>query len=76
MSTTILQVRDIDVAVLDVLRQRAEAKGLSLSGYVRNLLAEEAALPSPDELMTRIASREPVDVTSDDVRDMVDGGGR
>jgi plasmid stability protein len=71
MAVTILQVRDVDAEVVKKLKSRAEARGMSLSAYVRALLAEEAALPSPDEVTARIAEREPVSVTSADVRELI-----
>jgi hypothetical protein len=71
---TILQVRDVDEAVIRELKARAEAQGLSLSAFVRDLLAEEAALPSIRNVMNRIASREPVAYSAEDLRSAIEDG--
>ncbi len=42
MSDTTLQVRDVPEGVLTRLRERAKARGVSLSAYVRELLSDEA----------------------------------
>lgn len=72
MSKTILQVRDIEVEVVETLRSRAEARGMSLSAFVRAVLAQEAMLPSPEDVMARIAGREPLSVSSSDVRELIE----
>lgn len=64
---SILQVRDIPEDVLAKLRERAEARGVSLSAYVREILAVEADQEPMTEVIERIASREPVEVSDADI---------
>ena len=52
-----LNVRGVDAAVLDRLRQQAAAEGVSLSEWVRMALAERAELPTAAELASRRAAR-------------------
>lgn len=72
MAKTNLQVRDVDVEQIEVLKARAAEQGISLSAYVRGLIAEEAARPSIAEVMGRIAGRTSIDVSVEDVRSMMD----
>lgn len=67
MSGAILQVRDVPEDVLIRLRERAKARGTSLSAYVRELLTDEAAQETMDDVIERIASRAPVKVSDDDI---------
>jgi plasmid stability protein len=76
MDTTVVQVRDVPVDVVDVLKARAEARGVSLSAYLRELLAAEAAAPPLDEVMATIAGREPISYTADDLRSSIEDGRR
>ncbi|GIH11650.1 hypothetical protein Rhe02_97170 [Rhizocola hellebori] len=54
----------------------AEARSQSLAGLLRDLMAEEAAMPSINEVMTTIAGREPVDVSAEEIREMIEDGRR
>jgi plasmid stability protein len=56
----LLQIRDVPDDVHRTLKARAAASGVSLSEYVRTLLARAAARPTPQELMARIEARGPV----------------
>lgn len=56
----LLQVRDVPEPVHRALKSRAAASGLSLSQYLRDLLARTAARPTPEELSARIRARGPV----------------
>lgn len=76
MSTTVVQVRDLPEEVVAALKARAEARGQSLSAYLRDLLTQEAALPPIEAVMTTIAEREPVRYTLDDLRSFVREGRR
>ncbi|MGH4016738.1 MAG: FitA-like ribbon-helix-helix domain-containing protein [Pseudonocardiaceae bacterium] len=67
MSGTILQVRDVPEDVLTTLRERANARGTSLSAYVRELLTDEAAQETMDDVIERIARRTPVEVSSEEI---------
>ncbi len=56
------------------LKERAEREGKSLTAYVRDLLNEEAATPTLDEVMARIADDEPVAYDPDFVREILREG--
>lgn len=74
MDTTVVQVRDVPVDVVATLKARAEARGQSLTAYLRDLLAREAQTPSIEEVMANIASREPVTYTIEDLRSFAADG--
>jgi plasmid stability protein len=76
MSSTILQVRDVPGDVLVRLRERAAARGISLSAYVRELLAADAAQETMDEVIDRIATRTPVEVSDEEILTAVHEGRR
>lgn len=67
MSGAILQVRDVPEDVLIKLRERAKARGTSLSAYVRELLTDEAAQETMDDVIERIAGRAPVEVSDEEI---------
>jgi len=76
MNTTVVQVRGIPEDVVATLKARAETRGQSLAGYLRDLLTDEAARPSIDEVMANIAARTPIDYAVDDVRSLIEDGRR
>jgi plasmid stability protein len=76
MANTILQVRDVPEAVIARLRERARAKGVSLSAYVRDLLAADAEQETMDEVVMRISSRTPVEVSDQDIISAIHEGRR
>jgi hypothetical protein len=76
MDTTVVQVRDVPVSVLTTLKARAEARGVSLSSFLRDLMASEAAMPPIDDVMATIARREPVSYTTEDLRSFTVDGSR
>ncbi len=53
----LLQVRDVPEDVHHTLKARAAMSGVSLSEYVRSVLARTAARPTPAELAARIGAR-------------------
>jgi len=53
----LVQIRDLPEPVHRKLKARAAASGVSLSEYVRTVLARDAARPTPDELAGRAAAR-------------------
>jgi antitoxin FitA len=71
MDTIVVQVRDVPADVIATLRARAEARGQSLSAYLRDLLAREAEAIPIEDVMASIASREPVSYTIEDLRSFV-----
>jgi plasmid stability protein len=76
MDTTVVQVRDVPVDVVATLKARAEARGESLSAFLRNLLAQEASMPPIEDVMSGIAAREPVYYSSEDLRTFLEDGRR
>jgi len=74
MDTTVVQVRDVPVSVLATLKGRAEARGVSLSSFLRDLMASEAAMPPIDDVMASIASREPIRYAAEDLRSFREDG--
>jgi plasmid stability protein len=67
MGSTILQVRDVPEDVLARLRERAASRGISLSAYVRELLADEARQETMNEVIKRIATRAPAEVSDEEI---------
>lgn len=53
----LLQVRDLPEEVHRTLKSRAAMSGVSLSEYVRSVLARTASRPTPAELTARIQAR-------------------
>jgi plasmid stability protein len=76
MATTILQVRELPESVVAVLRERAARQGVSLSAYVRELLSNEAAMPTMDETLARIATRAPVEIDDSEILAAIHEGRR
>ena len=76
MNTLVVQVRDVPEDVVATLKARAERRGQSLAAYLRDLLADEAARPSIDQVMANIATRTPVSYSVDDIRSLIEDGRR
>lgn len=76
MGTTVVQVRDVPDEVIARLKQRAATRGQSLAAYIRDLLAEEAALPAVEDVMDRIATRAPINYSPEIVREFREDGRR
>lgn len=76
MDTTVVQVRDLPTDVVATLKARAQARGQSLTAYLRDLLTDEAAKPPIEDVMAAIATRTPVSYSADDLRDMIEDGRR
>ncbi|GAA1506890.1 hypothetical protein GCM10009677_44270 [Sphaerisporangium rubeum] len=71
-----IQIRDVPEDTESTLKARAEHQGKSLTAYVRDLLNEEAATPTLDEVMAKIATDEPVPYDPDFVRETMREGRR
>ena len=71
-----IQIRDVSDKTERTLKARAEREGKSLTAFVRDLLNEEAATPTLDEVMARIAADEPVPYDPAFVRETMREGGR
>lgn len=76
VNSTILQVRDVPEDILARLRERAAARGTSLSAYVRELLTAEAAQETMNEVIERIATRIPVEVSDEEILAAIHEGRR
>lgn len=72
----VMQIRDVPDETERTLKSRAEREGKSLTAYVRDLLNEEAATPTIDEVMAKIAADEPVSYDPDFVRQTMREGRR
>lgn len=72
----VIQIRDVPDETERTLKARAEQEGKSLTAYVRDLLNEEAAAPTLDEVMGKIAADEPVPYDPDFVRQTMREGSR
>ncbi len=58
----LVQIRDVPEEVHHTLKARAAVAGVSLSEYVRGVLARTASRPTPTELAARIAARGSADL--------------
>jgi plasmid stability protein len=56
----LLQVRDVPDDIHGTLKARAAMEGVSLSEYVRGVLARSASRSTPAELAARVRAREAV----------------
>jgi antitoxin FitA len=59
METKPVQIRDVPAEALDVIRARAAAEGLSLTGYLRRMVIEAAGRPTVAEVLARAERRRP-----------------
>lgn len=57
-----IQVRNVPDRLHRELKRRARARKQSLTDYVEQVLENEMARPSREEIFARIASSEPVDL--------------
>jgi antitoxin FitA len=55
-----IHIRDFDVKLHEKLVERAQAKHMSLTQYLRNELTQLATRPSLDEVLNRLRTREPM----------------
>ena len=72
MGTEIVQVRDVPTEDVTVLRQRAAARGVSLSAYLREVIHEETSRPTMSEVVARVSSRESVEMEADIIQSAID----
>jgi antitoxin FitA len=67
-----IQVKHVPPDLRKAVRTRAANEGMTISGYVLDLLRRDLSLPSRREWLARLESRHPVEVeavaTLDDVR--------
>ena len=57
-----IQVRNVSERLHRELRRRARARGLTLTGYLEEVLEREVARPPREEVFQRIRRAEPVDL--------------
>lgn len=72
MSNEIIQVRDVPSVEVAALRERAAARQMSLSGYLRRLIHDEVSRPTMDETLATIAGRDRIEATSSDIAGFID----
>jgi antitoxin FitA len=65
-----VQIRSVPDRVHRRLKSRAQESGMSLSEFLLKELERIAARPSPQEMLARLKSREPV-VLSQPIADMI-----
>lgn len=53
----LVQIRDVPEPVHRALKARAAASGMSMSEFLRTILARTAERPTPEELIGRIHTR-------------------
>ena len=61
---------------MERLRHHAAERGVSLSAYIREILAADAERVSLSEMMARISQRQPVDLTDEEIIDAIHEGRR
>jgi antitoxin FitA len=62
-----IQIRDVPVDAIEVMRVRAAAEGLSLTAYLRRMVVEAAAQPTVAEVLARAAQRPAAGLTMADI---------
>lgn len=67
VDTKPVQIRDVPVDALDVMRTRAAAEGMSLAAYLRRMVVEAAAQPTVAEVLARAARRTDGGLTMADI---------
>ena len=60
-----VQIRDVDADVVNILKMRADRKGMSLSGYLRETLEKVASRPTLEEKLEELSQREPIELKKD-----------
>ena len=71
MSNEIIQVRDVPSEDAQALRARAASRNMSLSSYLRELI-DVASRPAMTEVLARIAFRDSIEASGEDVRAFID----
>lgn len=72
MSTEIIQVRDVPAEDVAALRARAASRNMSLSSYLRELIHDDTSRPTMADVLERIARRDGIEASSDDIRSFID----
>jgi plasmid stability protein len=66
-----IQIRNVPDDVHQKLKVRAAQQGMSLSDYVKRELLALAMLPTVDEVLERASRREPINVTAEQIVDII-----
>jgi plasmid stability protein len=69
-----VQVKNVDDATHELLRQRAAAAGMTLGDYVLELIRKDLRKPSRAEWLARVRARPPANVDHGDVIRSIDEG--
>ncbi|MGC0145033.1 hypothetical protein [Pseudactinotalea sp. Z1732] len=72
MSTEIIQIRDVPADDVQVLRERASARNMSVSSYLRELIHADTSRPAMPEVLARIAARSSIEVSGEEIRGFID----
>jgi plasmid stability protein len=67
-----IQVKDVPEELHEALRRRAIKEGMSLADYVLDLIRRDLGLPSRREWLERLATREPVDISREEILEALD----
>ena len=73
---TDVQIRGVPVALRERLRRRADSKGLSMSQYVIEILADDLARPTVAEWVAAVGKSPPIDLRGRTGADLVRQGRR
>ena len=66
-----IQVRNVPDRLHRELKRRAKLRGQALTDYVEEILEREVALPPREEVYERIRSREPADISTEEIVRMI-----
>lgn len=72
----LIQIRNVPADVHRTVKVRAAAEGTSLSDYLLREVIRVARSPTPEELDARLRARGPANVTTRDILEARDRGGR
>ena len=67
-----IQVKGVPEELHEALRRRAVQEGMSLADYVLDLIRRDLGLPSRREWLERLATREPVDISREEILEALD----
>jgi plasmid stability protein len=67
-----IQVKDVPEELHEALRRRAIQEGMSLADYVLDLIRRDLGLPSRREWLERLTTREPVDISREEILEALD----
>jgi len=73
---TDVQIRGVPVTLRERLRRRADSKGLSMSQYVIEILADDLARPTVAEWVATVGKSPPIDLRGRTGADLVREGRR